>query len=203
MPASSMDEKFSTPRPFTRLNAMSADVLAPLVPAVYDGAQIHGLGSSASLETSDLRFTLAQPVHVHMEALMSQSYTSSPMASTISVSSAPPSPTKTQLKLVEALFGTSVAQVHAIPYSGKNTLMFVFGDVSVRKEGVYRLRYRCFDIFSGTPGTNDSRMLADCVGAPFRVYGSKECPRMEVSTELTCLVSTHGVKVNIRKKQRG
>lgn len=77
-------------------------------------------------------------------------------------------------------------------------------DLSVKTEGVFVLRYRCFDILS-LPSPNQRPVLAECFGGLFRVYvyatigsaypplnlpliyrySTKECPRLPPSTDLS------------------
>lgn len=66
-------------------------------------------------------------------------------------------------------------------------------DLAVRREGVFILRYRAFDIFSGVPGTQDAPILAELYGGPFKVYSTREFPGLEPSTELTKVSSSSGL----------
>lgn len=59
----------------------------------------------------------------------------------------------------------------------------------MRMEGVFRLRFRFFDIFARAVG--GAPVIAECIGAPFRVYGSKECPGLSPSTALTLVSRVH------------
>jgi hypothetical protein len=59
-------------------------------------------------------------------------------------------------------------------------------DIAVRSEGLFHLKYRCFDLFSESSDVSqDSRILSELNGAAFRVYSSKNFPGLKASTELT------------------
>ena len=50
-------------------------------------------------------------------------------------------------------------------------------------EGWFLFRYRVFNLFSATNGSQP--ILAECWGGPFRIYATKQYPGLEPSTELT------------------
>jgi hypothetical protein len=50
---------------------------------------------------------------------------------------------------------------------------------------VFILRYRMFDIFSGISGIQDTPVVAELYGGPFKVYSTRDFPGLEPSTELT------------------
>jgi len=54
----------------------------------------------------------------------------------------------------------------------------------VRREGVFVLRYRMFDLFSAAGGERAST-LAELYGGPFKVYSTRDFPGLEPSTDLT------------------
>lgn len=58
-------------------------------------------------------------------------------------------------------------------------------DLAVRREGVFILRYRSFDIFSAVPGNPHAPVLAELYGGPFKVFSTREFPGLEPSTDLT------------------
>lgn len=55
----------------------------------------------------------------------------------------------------------------------------------MRAEGVFWLRYRCFDLFSSIANPATHPVLAECAGGRFRVYSTKDFPGLAASTELT------------------
>ena len=63
----------------------------------------------------------------------------------------------------------------------------------MRKEGIFVLRYRAFNTFSGVPGTQDAPIPAELYGAPFKVYLTREAPELESSTELTEVSCSFGL----------
>ncbi|KAH9485023.1 putative velvet family sexual development regulator [Psilocybe cubensis] len=105
-------------------------------------------------------------------------------------------------KLTPALVGEKFAEPTLIDHRGKKCLVFVFGDLAVRREGVFILRYRAFDIFSGINGSPPSPVLAELYGGPFKVYSTREFPGLEPSTELTKNLSKYGVRVTLRDAER-
>jgi len=110
--------------------------------------------------------------------------------------------TFSEQKCSEELFGTNVVQVRPVNHDGRSILLFVFGDIAVRAEGWFSLRYRFFDIFSTTQEGQSAPILAECKGKQFRVYASKEFPGLKASTELTLLAVRHGISVHVRQKER-
>lgn len=91
----------------------------------------------------------------------------------------------------------------------------------MRIEGTFVLRYRVFNIYAKTDGT-DIPILAECYGGPFRIYSTKEFPGLRPSTDLTkvrhvkaafashavCIdlvqqhLSLFGVRLNLRETER-
>ncbi|KAJ6591253.1 velvet factor-domain-containing protein [Mycena vulgaris] len=133
----------------------------------------------------------------------------SPGAHPRSVYSAPSSPEAPvadsevlSQKATTALAGTTFVQVDSIPWKGRTCLMFTFADLAVKTEGYFILQYRFFDLFSRPAGCTDRPVQADCTGAHFRIYSSKEVPALEKSTELTKHLARYGVRVNVRETER-
>ncbi|KAJ7851991.1 velvet factor-domain-containing protein [Mycena leptocephala] len=105
-------------------------------------------------------------------------------------------------KATTALAGTTFVQVDSIPWKGRTCLLFTFADLAVKTEGYFILQYRFFDLFSRPTGHTDQPIQADCCGAPFRIYSSKEVPPLGKSTELTKHLGRYGVRVNVRETER-
>jgi hypothetical protein len=57
-------------------------------------------------------------------------------------------------------------------------------DIAVRREGVFVLRYRVFDIYSATGG-QESPIFSELYGGPFKVYSTRDFPGLDPSTDLT------------------
>ena len=59
-------------------------------------------------------------------------------------------------------------------------------DIAVQREGIFILRYRAFDIYSGVTGGDDqSPISAELYGGPFKVYSTRDFPGLHPSTDLT------------------
>jgi hypothetical protein len=58
-------------------------------------------------------------------------------------------------------------------------------DIAVRGEGIFILRYRVFDIYSGASGAENSPIVAELYGGPFKVYSTRDFPGLDPSTDLT------------------
>lgn len=106
-------------------------------------------------------------------------------------------------KLSRVLFGESYSHACSIlDLHGRPVLYFVFSDLSVKLEGLFRPRYRFFDLFSRTSESPDVPILAQCFGGAFAVYSTKEFPGLKASTPLTKHLSRWGIRVNIRETER-
>ncbi|KAF8323937.1 hypothetical protein DL93DRAFT_56033 [Clavulina sp. PMI_390] len=100
------------------------------------------------------------------------------------------------------LFGSSFVHGVQMDWRGEPVVFFVFSDLSVRSEGSFYMRYRCFDLFSRTAGTNDVPVAAELFSATFLIYSTKEFPGLQASTALTKHLSRWGVRVNLRENDR-
>ncbi|EMD36538.1 hypothetical protein CERSUDRAFT_124320 [Gelatoporia subvermispora B] len=85
----------------------------------------------------------------------------------------------------DLLAGTKFRDSSLVDLKGTPSIVFVFSDVSVRREGTFLLRYRVFHIQSLAAGPRPMPVLAECFGEPFRVYSTKDFPGLHISTELT------------------
>ncbi|CEG72861.1 hypothetical protein RMATCC62417_08344 [Rhizopus microsporus] len=74
---------------------------------------------------------------------------------------------------------------------------FIFSDISVRLEGLYRLKFTLFSIEG--PSVN---RLCSTLSDVFQVYSPKSFPGMSESTFLTRCFSDQGVRIRIRKEPR-
>ncbi|KAJ3897980.1 velvet factor-domain-containing protein [Lentinula edodes] len=100
------------------------------------------------------------------------------------------------------LIGSKVVQPHLIERNGQKSLMFVFSDLAVRNLGYFRLRYRFFDLVSTAVPGKDTTIQAECIGGRFKVFSTKDFPGLQVSTELTKILSAQGVPLNVRNSER-
>ncbi|CDS14294.1 hypothetical protein LRAMOSA06464 [Lichtheimia ramosa] len=87
---------------------------------------------------------------------------------------------------------------------------FVFPDMSVRDEGVYRLNMCLFEIqqlVSYNPVTSflprsSVKFLQSTMSDAFAVYPAKKFPGMHTSCALACHFAEQGLKIRIRKESR-
>ncbi|KAJ2711208.1 hypothetical protein H4R19_003358, partial [Coemansia spiralis] len=104
---------------------------------------------------------------------------------------------------VAAMAGSMVSPLYALrDTSMTQGAYFVFSDLSVRIEGVFRLR---FDLFELSGDTVYNRVSA--VSDPFTVYSPKRFPGMMESTPLSRMFADQGLRIRIRTeagtKKRG
>ncbi|CAO3586872.1 unnamed protein product [Absidia cylindrospora] len=93
--------------------------------------------------------------------------------------------------------GTTVQSLHCIKDGGNEGAFFIFADVSIRMEGLFRLRFTLFEIM-------ESHSISRCsvLSDVFQVYSPKSFPGMSESTLLTRSFSEQGVRIRIRKETR-
>jgi len=106
-----------------------------------------------------------------------------------------------------AMVGTLCSSVHRLKDSpDTNTTenaFFIFGDVSVRVTGIWRLRFTVYDIpFGQSRRSCMSQLLATTFSAEFSVLQGKDFKGLAESTKLTRLFSEQGVRLRLRKEQR-
>jgi len=91
------------------------------------------------------------------------------------------------------------APVRPLPAS-----FFVFTDLSVRKAGVYRLKFRLTDWGVVEETDQPQPILAEALSEPFTVYSSKDFPGMRESSNLTEQLRKLGIKdLRTRGKDKG
>ncbi len=85
-------------------------------------------------------------------------------------------------------------------------IFFVFQDISVRTEGVYRIKLMFVNLeVSGRVGTGVAEALAETYTDPFTVYSPRRFPGMLDPTPLSRKLASQGIKIPVRndkKKQR-
>ncbi|KAM7199427.1 Velvet factor domain containing protein [Rhypophila sp. PSN 637] len=98
------------------------------------------------------------------------------------------------------LVGTVVSSLYSLKDTD-NTQggFFVFGDLSVRKEGTYRLEFILYEL---KLQDRECWMLTRTTSDPFVVYAHKAFPGIEESTFLTRSFSDQGVRLRLRKDSR-
>jgi hypothetical protein len=101
------------------------------------------------------------------------------------------------------LVGVTNATMHRIVFSSADgrppqpTGVFAFTDLSVRQEGVYRLRFHLFEIRDG-----EAIPLCFTDSEAFRVHPAKGFPGMAQSTAFTDILKKHGLRVRVSKSIR-
>ncbi|KAI1316879.1 hypothetical protein EDD11_009369 [Mortierella claussenii] len=94
-----------------------------------------------------------------------------------------------------ALAGTVVSSLNRLKdVDNSDGGFFVFGDMSVRIEGRFCLRFTLFELIEG-----EVVQVMTSVSNPMTVYSSKAFPGMSESTFLSRCFSDQGVRIRIRK----
>jgi hypothetical protein len=106
--------------------------------------------------------------------------------------------TSVQANVNNALAGTSVSSLYRLKdIDNSDGGFFVFGDLSVRIEGQFRLRFYLFEVQKA-----DVCFLQSITSDVFQVYSAKQFPGMLDSTFLSRSFSDQGVRIRIRKEHR-
>jgi hypothetical protein len=99
-----------------------------------------------------------------------------------------------------ALLGTIVSSLYSLKDTDNSVGgFFVFGDLSVKCEGTYRLEFTLFELKMPDKWC---WFLASVRSDPFTVYAQKYFPGMAESTFLTRSFSDQGVRLRLRKDSR-
>ncbi|CAO3574935.1 unnamed protein product [Mortierella alpina] len=94
-----------------------------------------------------------------------------------------------------ALAGTVVSSLHRLKdIDNSNGGFFVFGDMSVRMEGRFRLRFTLFELLEGRVFH-----VMSTISNTLTVHSSKTFPGMSESTFLSRSFADQGVRIRIRK----
>lgn len=87
-------------------------------------------------------------------------------------------------------------------------LFFIMGDLSIRTEGIFRLKFTFFDLMcdktpleaaSGCSLANYSPLLASDYSDPFQVWSAKRFPGVRPTTALSQAFADQGIKIPVRK----
>ncbi|CAK4019961.1 Hypothetical predicted protein [Lecanosticta acicola] len=98
------------------------------------------------------------------------------------------------------LIGQTVSSLHRLKdITNKDGGFFVFGDISARKLGTYRLRFSLFDT---AKDTEEVVFMNSVDSQPFQVMAQRDFGSMSESTHLTRTFSDQGVKLRVRKDNR-
>ncbi|KAA6411057.1 MAG: hypothetical protein FRX48_05368 [Lasallia pustulata] len=97
-----------------------------------------------------------------------------------------------------ALAGTLVSSLHRLKdVDNSDGGFFVFGDLSVKVEGEFRLRFSLFEMCK-----HEVIYIKSISSDPFTVYAAKNFPGMSESTFLSRSFGDQGVRLRIRKEPR-
>lgn len=131
-------------------------------------------------------------------------------------SAAPPPPGQGESGLIRNLIGTLAAPAYKLTdLSNMLGLWFVLHDLSVRTEGVFRLKFSFMDLADAMPGSGGgggnggnggngrpAPVLAQAFSAPFQSFSAKNFPGVVASTPLSMCFAAQGVKIPIRSEKR-
>ncbi|CAO3639341.1 unnamed protein product [Mucor hiemalis] len=93
--------------------------------------------------------------------------------------------------------GSVVQSLHKLKDTNEAGAFFIFADISIRVEGIFRLKFTLFEI-KGMEVERVCSVFSD----PFQVYSPKSFPGMSESTALTRTFSDQGVRIRIRKEAK-
>ncbi|KAF2215389.1 hypothetical protein CERZMDRAFT_94801 [Cercospora zeae-maydis SCOH1-5] len=98
------------------------------------------------------------------------------------------------------LIGQTVSSLHRLKdINNKDGGFFVFGDISAKKLGQYKLRFSLFDT---NKDTDEVVFLGSIDSLEFPVVAQRDFGSMSESTHLTRTFSDQGVKLRVRKDNR-
>jgi hypothetical protein len=83
--------------------------------------------------------------------------------------------------------------------NGESGLFFVFHDLSIRIEGVFRLKFTLIDLEGSQGLVQKSHAVTTVFSDPFTVFTPKSFPGMSDSSDLSKTFAAQGLKIPIRK----
>ncbi|KAF1845396.1 uncharacterized protein K460DRAFT_239674, partial [Cucurbitaria berberidis CBS 394.84] len=105
-----------------------------------------------------------------------------------------------EMSTEKSLVGTLVSSLHRLKdISNKDGGFFVFGDISVRTVGTFRL---CFTLYEFHQDSYEVQYLASTISDKFKVLAAKDFKGLEESTYLSRAFSDQGVRLRLRKEAR-
>ncbi|TDZ31881.1 Spore development regulator VOSA [Colletotrichum spinosum] len=105
---------------------------------------------------------------------------------------------KQEQDVSKALHGTTVSSLHKVKsMSGIEGGYFIFGDLSVKTEGFYRLRFSLYELRG-----EDTYLVTSTTSLRFQVHTQRSWPGMKESTDLTRHLSDQGVRLRVRKDSK-
>ncbi|KAL8686647.1 MAG: hypothetical protein Q9218_006963 [Villophora microphyllina] len=148
----------------------------PITPTAYYGAQMHQQGP------------LLSPQHLPHQPVLD------PRGST-------PTPSGMFTRNLIGSLGVSAFKLN--DPENELGIWFILQDLSVRTEGIFRLKMNFVNV--GSPddaaalNSGSAPVLASCFSQKFQVYSAKKFPGVIESTELSRIFATQGIKIPIRK----
>jgi hypothetical protein len=104
----------------------------------------------------------------------------------------------------KSMSGTLVSSLHRLKdMSNKDGGFFVFGDISVRQQGMFRLHFTLYEFRPHMGECGEYLYLADITSDRFSVVLPKDFKGLQESTYLSRAFSDQGVRLRIRKESRG
>jgi hypothetical protein len=101
-------------------------------------------------------------------------------------------------EIKHGLAGTLVSSLHRLKDTDNTDGgFFVFGDLSVKLEGIFRLQFTLYEVRD-----KEVAYINSVSSGTFTVYAAKNWPGMAESTFLTRLFSDQGVRLRLRKEPR-
>lgn len=101
---------------------------------------------------------------------------------------------------LNALTGNTCTSGHVVKDDrGVHNMMFCLNDISVKKEGTYRLK---FCLFKLNTSTGDVENLTSICSQPFTTFSGRHFPGMSESTSMTRLLVDAGVRLRLRKESK-
>lgn len=101
---------------------------------------------------------------------------------------------------MNSLAGNTCTSGHVVKDGrGVHNMMFCLNDLSVKKEGTYRLR---FCLFKLNTTTGEVEKLTSVCSQPFTTYSGRHFPGMSESTTMTRLLVDAGVRLRLRKESK-
>lgn len=101
---------------------------------------------------------------------------------------------------LNSLAGNTCTSGHVVKDDrGVHNMMFCLNDISVKKEGTYRLR---FCLFKLNTTTGEVEKLTSVCSHPFTTYSGRHFPGMSESTSMTRLLVDAGVRLRLRKESK-
>ncbi|EKG14566.1 Velvet factor [Macrophomina phaseolina MS6] len=133
-----------------------------------------------------------------------QPYPVAPQALPVMPPSAPATSSATGMFTRNLIGSLSVNAFRLNDTSGKTGFWFVLQDLSVRTEGVFRLKMNFVDVGKhmgngNNLNTGKAPVLASCFSDAFQVYSAKKFPGVIESTPLSKCFAAQGIKIPIRK----